>query len=143
MERLSSAYLVLPCLLAGGYVFAFRFNEFLDLLDHMAQAYVMLHRFNRVTTAVCQHFQVSFVPGPFLLASLTLVASLPVFSVGAAEQAAVFFLLVLTIPAWYLLYSELNGSRPAGDLAGLALVLSNFLYNGFYAYVPSVALALL
>ena len=143
VDRLSPAYLVLPCLLAGLYVFAFRFNGFLDLPNHMARAYIMLHCFNGGAAAVCQHFQVSFVPVPFLLADLTLVASLAVFSVGVAEKVAVFFLLVLTIAAWYLLYNELNGSRAAGYLAGLALVLNNFLYNGFYAYVFSVALALL
>ena len=136
-------YLAVPCLLAAVYVFSFRFNGFLDLPNHLARAQIMLSCFHGSGPELCTNYEIGFVPIPFLFADMTLIAALAVFPPLIGEKVAVFFLLLLTTAGWFALYNRVNGSRPIGYLAGLILLLNNFLYNGFYAYLMSIALALL
>lgn len=111
--------------------------------NHMARAYVMLKCITNPSASICSHYSIKFIPIPFYLADLTLMAYLSIFSPLLAEKIAIFVLLSLFVVFWHILYININKSSNIGYFAGLILVLSHSLYMGFYASIISLAFGLL
>lgn len=135
-------WLVVPCLLVAVYVFPFDFNGLLDMPNHMARADIMRKCLLGSTDNICDAYIVKPIPITPFFADLSLMAFLSIFRPFFAEKMAIFCLLCLFITGWYLLYQRINSSINVGYLAGLSLVITNYLYNGYYAYLLSINLAL-
>jgi len=133
---------IIPVTLAAIYVFPFKFNGLLDMPNHMARAFIMKTCLLDSTNPLCSHYIVSFKPSTFFLSDLTLVGYLLLFPPLLAEKFALFFVLALFIVSWYILYRRINGSINIGYVAGLSLILNNYIYSGFYPYFLSVTAAL-
>lgn len=133
---------IAPITLAAIYVFSFKFNGLLDMPNHLVRSYIMKTCFLDSTNPLCANYIVSFVPSTFILSDLTLVGYLLLFPPLLAEKFALFFALASFILSWYVLYRRINGTINIGYLAGLLLILNNYIYNGFYAYILSVTGAL-
>lgn len=139
----SHLWLTVPCLILSIYVFAFDFNGFLDMPNHLARGDILRKCFFGKNVEICSSFVIVFNPLPPFISDLTLVLFLAVFPALFAEKVAIYGILILFVTAWYLLYRRVNGSVNAGYVAGLSLVISHYLYNGFYAFLLSVDLALI
>lgn len=137
-----NAWAIIPIVLVAIYIFAFKFNGLLDMPNHLARAHIMRTCIVDPNNPLCNHYFTKISPFPYFLSDVTLMAYLSFFPPLLAEKIALFVLLSLFIISWYLFYKKINGSINIGYIAGLSLVLNNYFYNGFYAYLFSVVLAL-
>ena len=127
------ALLVLGCEFAG----------FLDMPNHMARAFVLKEcLLGSGASEACSNFSYSFSLFPFMLADLVLVGFLSLASVFVAEKLAVVFLIGLLIFSWNRLYLAVHGRVSWPWLLAVPMFYSNFLFNGFYAYLLSLALCM-
>jgi len=133
---------IIPCILIAVYILSFKFNGFLDMPNHLARAFIMLKCIKNPGDALCDNYVIKILPTSYFFSDATLMLYLQFFPYLIAEKIAIFNLLVLFIISWYFLYKEINSSINIGYLAGLSLIINNYLYTGFYAYLISITLCL-
>jgi hypothetical protein len=140
----TALYLVFPLLFAAAYVFAFDYNGYLDLPEHMARAHVLLSCLPKglANLAFCDQFTVTWSFLPYFFSDTVLMGSLYLFPPLLAEKVAIFVLIGLFVCGWFVLYRTVVGDINIGYLTGLLLVLNNYLFGGFFAYVLSLSLCM-
>lgn len=146
-DECSSSKLLLwiapPYIACAIFAFGVHYAGLLDLPNHMARAYLLLNCSSAQLIPACSTYVINLQPIPYLFSDLLLVLSLKVFPVFTAEKVCVFFALSLLTVGWQLLFYRVVGKYNPAYLAGLLMLFSNFLYNGFFGYVVSLALALI
>ncbi len=129
-------WLLVPALCVLIFVFGFRYPAAMDMPNHLARAHILNSCLEQQRSALCDNFQVQFKPISYFFPDYTLMLLLRIVpSEFAAGNIAIFLMLLINLVGWYCLFREVNSRCNPAYVAGLALLMNNFLYKGFYAYL--------
>lgn len=136
MSVTARRYLLIPWAIVALYIFAFRFPAAMDVPSHLARAFILNTCISGGSEPLCQNFATKFYPvsyffPDFLLMLLLRVTSDPYF----AGNILLFLMLSINLAGWFFLFTRIHSRPNAAYIAGLFLLLNNFFYKGFYAYL--------
>lgn len=132
----SWTWLLLPLLLIAGYSFSSTFPVAMDLPNHLARAHILNTCLFEPQAPVCDYFKAEFQPISYFFPDYTIMLLLRLFPEPLlAGKVALFLLLIWNLLGWYAAFVRVCKTPNAAFIAGLLLLLNNFFYKGFYAYL--------